>query len=410
MTIVLLFFFFFLFVQWRVWGFFDLANPIVFMLNYHLMFLSLGVFVYYFNVYPAYSLEEVTLALCLGSYCLTVLAALVVYYLLGSIVGMKLKSDSLHRFSADTSGRANYLADFFWLCGVSLTIVVALKSGFSALSSMFSGESFEDERVAAVSGNGVLVVPAQVFLLVSTAWIMSRIDRGVLAKVFFFAGAAICMISFGFRSGVAFLMLISVLFYFYSRFGRLPVLKSVLFCFFALSFFVLMGVLRKGGGEQVLDRFLASFFWRSFVTLHNLDVILNGYRDFLHGGGVLMELAVLIPGPDINLGEHLKVVLGYDFPGGGITPSYIGTGFVDFGIFGALLYPFITGGVVATAYVLWPLLVGRSKFSFLMLLVFSVTTSGVSAAGFVSPYVYFGIPLVLLGVCVRLFFMLAIRR
>ncbi|MNE85043.1 hypothetical protein D3C80_1819990 [compost metagenome] len=123
-----------------------------------------------------------------------------------------------------------------------------------------------------------------------------------------------------------------------------------------------------------------------------------------------MELAVLIPGPDINLGEHLKVVLGYDFPGGGITPSYIGTGFVDFGIFGALLYPFITGGVVATAYVLWPLLVGRSKFSFLMLLVFSVTTSGVSAAGFVSPYVYFGIPLVLLGVCVRLFFMLAIRR
>lgn len=385
----------------RVWGFFDLANPIVFMLDYHLFFLSLGVFVFYFNLYPAYEIQQISLFLVLASYVVTTLSAFVTYFVIGKYIRLRLSSISYERFISHSDVKSNILSDLFWVIGVLLTIAVVFKSGFSALLSMSAGEGFEDERVAAMSGNGILVIPAQIFLLVGTVWAVSRADRSFIIKVFMFLVAVICMVSFGFRSGVAFLVAICGLNYLYNKFGKVPSFKITIFAFFALSFFVFMGVLRKGEGD-VLERFMASFFWRSFVTLYNLDVILSNYKDFLHGEGILMELAVIVPGPDINLGAHLKEVLGYDFPGGGITPSYIGAGYIDFGIWGAVLYPAFTGVLVASSYVLWPVFVGRSGLSFLLLLIFSVTTSGVSAAGFVSPYLYFGIPLFLLGLGVRL--------
>lgn len=400
MIIAIVFFIIAIIVQGKIWGFFDLANPIVFMLDYHLFFLSLGVFVYFLGVYPAYEIQSLSLMLVLISYILTTLSAVGTYALLGRFVRLKFKGNSYSRYNFVVSRKSDMLADLFWLVGVALTVLVALKSGFSALSSMLAGDGFEDERVAAMSGNGVLVIPAQIFLLVGTSWIIGRSDRSLILKFVMFSVSAACMVSFGFRSGVAFLLVIAFLFNLYKRVGGIPVVKSVVLAFLALSFFVLMGVLRKGGGD-VLERFMATFFWRSFVTLYNLDVILDAYTDFLGGEGILMELAVIVPGPDVNLGAHLKEALGYDFPGGGITPSYIGTGYVDFGLFGALLYPALTGILVAGSYVLWPILVGRSGLSFLLMLILSVTTSGVSAAGFVAPYLYFGIPLLLLGLGIR---------
>lgn len=401
MIVIFFFFFLALIIQAKLWGFFDLANPIVFMLDYHLFFLSLGVFVYYSNLYPAYHIEDLTLLLVLLSYALTTLAAALTYIILGGAVKLRFSTASYQRFAPGENGRADKLADFLWCLGVLLTIIVALRSGFSALLSFTAGGGFEDERVAAMSGNGMFVIPAQLFLLVGTAWAVARQDRYLIVKAVIFITSAACMISFGFRSGIAFLVVICGLVKLYTKFGKVPVVKSTVLAILVLSFFVLLGVLRKGGGE-IFERFMASFFWRSFVTLWNLDVILTQYKDFLGGEGILMELAVVVPGPDINLGAHLKEVLGYDFPGGGITPSYIGAGFVDFGLVGAVLYPVVTGCLVAFSYVLWPSLVGRSGLSFILLLVFSVTTSGVAAAGFVSPYLYFGLPLFLLGIGGRL--------
>ncbi|MFI8557806.1 hypothetical protein [Pseudomonas putida] len=406
MTLILFLFSVALVFHAKLWGFFDFGNPIVFMLDYHLFFLSLGVFVYYFNIYPAYHIENLTLILVLLSYVITVFSAAVTYLVLGSAVRLRFSSTSYQRFTFRLDARANRFADILWAVGVLLTVVVAVRSGFSALLSLAADGGFEDERVAAMSGNGIFVIPAQLFLLIGAAWSSIRQDRHFLIKVFVFFVSAACMISFGFRSGIAFLVVICGIAKLYTKFGKIPVLKSAILAVVVLSCFVLLGVLRKGGGD-VFERFAASFFWRSFVTVWNLDVILTQYKDFLSGGGILMELAVIVPGPDVNLGAHLKEALGYDFPGGGITPSYVGAGFVDFGMLGAVLYPAITGCLVAFFYIVWPLLVGRGGLSFILLLIFSVTTSGVAAAGFVSPYLYFGVPLLILGVVGR--FMISSR-
>jgi len=402
MFIVYAVFFTALLVQWRLWGVVDIANPVVFFLDYHLLFLSFGVLIYYLKIYPAYEISSLTLKLVLLSYFLSVTSAAVTWLFLCAGLNIKPLRASIKRFHMSGSHAGSAFAKNCWWVGVILAAIVFLRSDFAALQGILAGTSYENARVEAASGNGFFILPSQVLLLIGSSWILVEGKSTRWLKMVVFFVSSICMISFGFRSGVVFLFLAVLVFKCYSSYGKLPFLKLAIFSVVMLIAVVAMGVVRQGA-DDFISRFNATLLWRSFVTLYNLDVIINNYKDFLLGGGIVKEISVVIPGADVNLGMYLKHNLGYEFPGGGITPSYIGAGFVDFGLVGAYLYPVFSGFLVVVVYALWPILLGRSKISFLLLLLFSITTSGISAAGFMTPYLYFGVPIILLASVITVF-------
>lgn len=389
----------FLYLQYRTWGFLDIANPIVLSLNYNLVFLTASIPIYLANIYQGYYLSENTIFLILLSYPITTFFSYITQALIAPrlLLSRRLSRD---RFSARLNGFTDIYAWALWVAGLALATSFFVKTDFITIKNIVSLTSFEDERVLATQGMGAILLPAQVLLIIATTWIASSSRTNKTLKFTVTLTSLILLIFFGFRSGAAFLILAisgSFIYYKYKSppFGQLIIISASIFVFLVAA-----GTLRQGT-DDFLDRFLARFFWRSFITAHNLETIVSSYPELLFGRGLLMELAVLTPGPDINLGMHLKESLNYNFPGGGITPSYIGTGFVDFGLLGSLLYPAITGIIISMSYILWPLLVGRSRFAFILLVVFSVTTCGVSAAGFMSPLLYFGFPVLFMGISYR---------
>lgn len=388
-----------LYLQYRAWGFLDIANPIVLSLNYNLVFLTASIPIYLAKIYPDYHLSESAILLILLSYPITIFFS---YITQASIAPKLLLSRKLSRdrFSARGDGLTNIYAWALWGAALALAIAFFLRTDFITIKNIVSLTSFEDERVLAVQGMGIIILPAQVLIIIATTWIVSSSKASKILKATVTLTSLIILIFFGFRSGVAFLLLTISSSFIYYKYKSPPFGQLITIAIAIFIFLVATGTLRQGT-DDFLDRFLARFFWRSFITAHNLETIISSYTELLYGRGLLMELAVLTPGPDINLGMHLKQTLNYDFPGGGITPSFIGTGFVDFGLVGALLYPAITGIILSISYTLWPMLIGRSRFSFILLTIFSVTTCGMSAAGFMSPLLYFGAPVVLMGISYR---------
>lgn len=394
---------FFLFFQARFFGFKDLANPAVMALNYIVFFMVLGVLIDLTGIYDRYLISFNTKFFVVLSYGITAVAALLTL----RVLNVDLKNTSFLNFKCH-SLRASRSDDFFayalFFFAVLLGVVFVAKNGFFVYSSIYSGESFENSRVEAVKGLGYLVIPMQILFVCSTGWIINSRRTGLVVKFIVFLAAVFFIFASGFRSAIAFIFLTVVMYRMYINDAQLKSGKIYLYSFVVFVLVVFFGVLRQGN-EALFERFAFQVFWRSFVTLSNLEVIIDSNISPLYGGSFIKELEVLIPGPGQNLGSYLKDVLGFEFDGGGITPSLIGIGFVDFGYLGVLLYPVVHGICIALVYYVWPRIFGRNDFSFYQMLVFSILTSGVAAAGIVTPYLYFGLPIFLVALFYRVIYL-----
>ena len=64
---------------------------------------------------------------------------------------------------------------------------------------------------------------------------------------------------------------------------------------------------------------------------------------FQFGNTFLINLKMLLPGPDMDFTLWLKDTIGISFSGGGITPTIIGEAYLNFGYFGIILFMFLIG-------------------------------------------------------------------
>ena len=92
---------------------------------------------------------------------------------------------------------------------------------------------------------------------------------------------------------------------------------------------------------------------QAFISLfnnsnYNLTYIFKKFPseiEFQHGQTFLINLKLLMPGPDIDFTLWLKEALGLEFFGGGVTPTILGELYINFGYCGIYAGMFALGAV-----------------------------------------------------------------
>ena len=117
---------------------------------------------------------------------------------------------------------------------------------------------------------------------------------------------------------------------------------------------VVFGAVRKNP-DELLQVIVYRLPWRPFVNILNFQTVLDSFPsriDFLLGRGYIIDLLTLLPGYQPNLGTWVKDALGMTYEGGSLTTSYLGVGYLNFGLYGIAIYPFAYGFFLNTVYMM----------------------------------------------------------
>ena len=239
-----------------------------------------------------------------------------------------------------------HIAFISLLIGLLFCLYYIHETGFSALRL----GNFEQERAQAIHGMSSIQQLSINFLTFGVAFIISSKRVLLSVKFIMFFVGIIAIFNFGNRAPILKLIVISglVKMTIDKSINRKKILLiSIIFAFL----FVFLGILRKGMNQHYLENLFLTIGWRPVVTLLNLDIIYNAFESRpLMGYTYIMDLSTLLPGFQMNFGLYLKKYLGFMFPGGGITPSYIGIGYCNFETAGVLLYPILFGFLLHFIY------------------------------------------------------------
>jgi oligosaccharide repeat unit polymerase len=203
----------------------------------------------------------------------------------------------------------------------------------------------ENFRVEAKAGLGFWTIGSLCLISSGLLMLVLRAElckRGYLWVIGAFLLAEVVAIGMGFRGPVVTLALNVILVWLYLRKGKVP-LKYLIFM--GLAIFLMVGFVQflRGTGSVTadIDTITRLAVWRIFSSV--LNVLNNVYLafperiPFLYGNSYLIDFAVLLPGPQEHFGFWLKYALGYDFPGGGVTPTILGESYANFGWLGIII-------------------------------------------------------------------------
>ncbi len=79
------------------------------------------------------------------------------------------------------------------------------------------------------------------------------------------------------------------------------------------------------------------------INLNYVYLVFPNKTSFQYGKTYLINFIMLRPGPDDDFTLWLKKQIGLSFIGGGVTPTLLGEGYMNFGYVGIFLLPFIVG-------------------------------------------------------------------
>jgi oligosaccharide repeat unit polymerase len=198
------------------------------------------------------------------------------------------------------------------------------------------GTNVEDARIEARRGLGFLVIatislvtlPALVFVAEA-----ARRRSGRLPAALGLTVGVVVLGLLGQRYPVVVLIL-GAAWLVLTTHNRLPSRRSIIVLgILVVAGLVVGGILRAGEAIST-DLFTARLTWLGYVNTANIETLVQLIPDrigYLFGRGYLIDLAVLVPGPQPNFGEWLKTEAGLDFPGGGITIGLIGESYANWG-------------------------------------------------------------------------------
>lgn len=319
-------------------------------------------------------------------------------YVAGALVG------SMRRRRSDAAGRYQQLrpgpSDSPSLVGAATAVLVAglallciyflLTGGVPALA-----PGAEDARVGALRGRGYLVIPAIALamfgataLLAESARVGGRTRPLAIALV---GVAAAAILGVGSRGPALVLILSATWVSIFSR--RLPGLRYLAASGVVLLILVgLLGQFRIGGsvrGEAIFQRMA----WTTYVNTTNLTVLTDlvpNRMSFVVGGGYVLDLAVLLPGHQPNLGAVLKDAAGLQFAGGGITIGLFGESYLNFGILGVAVICGAVGYVFSQVRARLPM---RDSLDHALSILLPLTLMGIMNSGITSPLLYQTVPI-----------------
>ena len=301
-----------------------------------------------------------------------------------------------------------------------LLILVGMGTALFTFGFVFKGVPIlaadaENARVEMKAGLGFLVTPAifasQLGGLALFAYYVIKNDRVKVFLAFLIIMVlAITLLGFGYRSHAVSMLLLSFVIYCYIRFGRLPIINTIVVSIIILVSIGVLGLVRRGQANLASNIASVAKYGVQRVMLINPMVVerimmqFPQQTDFLYGESIWVDFRSLLPGADEGSGIFLKRMLGMEFSGGGVTPSFPGEIYVNFSWLGVLLFSFLIGCLcqgIDHIFVKWEY---HSAFdlAFATLLVYRVATL---SNGLIGGIVFLNImPLVTMWLFVKILF------
>lgn len=212
----------------------------------------------------------------------------------------------------------------------------------------------EAARVAAlsVSGNGYFLYLMTagaygVFLLFMRRFAnrADGLDINLVACVIAFVAIGALLTGTGSRRYVIW-MLLYILMARHYLLKRMSPLKSILLAGLLLVFVSVFELLRNPDSETTAS-FAIAVMYRSVIYTSNLEKVFTAFSSIdgaMWGRTLLMDVATIMPGKQVDYQSWLKSVVGIEFEGFGIPPTIMGDLFVNF------RYPGIVVGCVTFGF------------------------------------------------------------
>lgn len=207
-------------------------------------------------------------------------------------------------------------------------------------------------RVDAMSGNGLILYASQLCIVAvpmmydlyfqgkqDCRHTISRYEVVICAVI-----SAMMLIVSGFRAPVMTLVVcLAVLYIQKNNIKSSSIIKIGVTMIFAVE---LLGIARNSMSGVKGAGFFTSLGTSIVVNCINLRYVFNTFpakTPFQHGYTYLLNLIMLLPGPDPDFTLWLKDQIGITFAGGGVTPTIIGEFYINFNMIGIYVGMFLLG-------------------------------------------------------------------
>lgn len=244
--------------------------------------------------------------------------------------------------------RVNYN---FYFSIVLLIISFATNLFFIIVNrNLFFGGSLESGRMEAIASNGIIMVLSSFNYLGLGLLYEVTLQTNKWKKLFYFFLVAniIFYIIRGSRTNIVYFLLIMLLIR--NHYKKIKIKSIVIIFIILLAGLSILQVLRTYmSGEQT--NFIGNIYGILEVGSINLNYIVMNFPDkinFQYGYTFLINILMLLPGPDLDFTLWLKQALGMDFAGGGVTPTIIGEGYINFGYIGIIVTMLVVGLIGTT--------------------------------------------------------------
>lgn len=231
--------------------------------------------------------------------------------------------------------------------GLILLVISMLMNIFYIVKNRasFFGGNLNDGRITALSSSGIILVITG-FYLVGLALLFNyylKTKKSKLTLVFF----TIINITFfmirGNRTQIVYIFILFILIYnFYKHIKPRKVFNLFVIILLSIS---LLQVLRNSFSKDEITILDATYDTLQVGSI-NINYIYDTFPkkyDFQFGKTFLINIEMMLPGPDLDFTLWLRQCIGVEFSGGGVTPTVLGEGYINFGFLGAMLLMFLTG-------------------------------------------------------------------
>lgn len=238
--------------------------------------------------------------------------------------------------------KKNFYNDFWKICfffSFFFTTLFFIKAGYIP---MFANNP-ELARVAAMKGSGTIQRFSYLTLhfgVISYFIVLYITKRKVSIFVIF---TIIFLVFYNMLTGPRSYALWALVFIYIAyqtlHFKKLKIMHGLIFLSTILLIVAIVGGIRYSGlAEANMEDTVIRFINRIYMNPVNADRIVNFFNTPIPTNSFIIELSVLLPGYQPDLGTYLKDLMGIKFDGGGITVPLPAEGYMNFGYIGVIIY------------------------------------------------------------------------
>lgn len=236
---------------------------------------------------------------------------------------------------------------FFGKFNVMVSIIFTLLFLIKAGGIPFFAENPEVARVNAMKGSGVIHRISYLslhFALITTVICLIFDGKKITPKYIVYV---FLLVFFNMLMGPRSYALWGLLFFYITaqslKYNRLKFRTGIKIGIFVLFIVAIVGGLRFSGIENFNTKdTIVRFINRIYMNPVNANRLINYFDDSrLTENSFFIDLKILLPGHQPDLGTYLKDKLGIRYDGGGITVPMISEGYINYGYIGVLMYTMI---------------------------------------------------------------------